>query len=103
MFGKSTSAGVIDIITAQPSFTFGTNAEFTVGNYNAIGGASEVTSPLIDHKLAGSFHLADRQRDGFYSVDTGQGPRTKQAIMPLTGKGIMAAFVGRNDRSKLAP
>ena len=77
LFGKSTSAGVINIITAQPSFTYGTNAEFTVGNYNAIGGAAEVTGPLVGDKLAGSFYFADRQRDGFYSVDTGQGPRTK--------------------------
>ena len=76
LFGKSTSAGVINITTAQPTFTFGGNAEFTTGNYNEVGGSAEVHGPIIDDKLAGSLYFADRQRDGFYSVVTGQGPRT---------------------------
>jgi iron complex outermembrane recepter protein len=76
LFGKSTSAGVISIATAEPSFTFGSNAEFTAGNYNAFGGSASVTGPLVEDKLAASFFFADRQRDGFYQVVTGQGPRT---------------------------
>ncbi len=76
LFGKSTSAGVISITTAEPSFKFGSSAEFTAGNYGAIGGSAEVTGPLIGDQLAGSLYFADRQRDGFYSVNTGQGPRT---------------------------
>jgi iron complex outermembrane receptor protein len=77
LFGKSTSAGVISISTAQPSFEFGSNAEFTVGNYNAYGGSALITGPLIEDKLAASLYFADRQRDGFYDVVTGQGPRTQ--------------------------
>ncbi|MBE7217261.1 MAG: TonB-dependent receptor [Caulobacteraceae bacterium] len=77
LFGKSTSAGVINIVTASPSFNFGANAEFTAGNYGQYGGSAEVTGPLIADKLAGSLYIADRQRDGFFDVDTGQGPRTK--------------------------
>ncbi len=76
LFGKSTSAGVINILTAQPSFKFGANAEFTAGNYGEYGGSAQVTGPLIADKLAGSFYFADRQRDGFYDVNTGPGPRT---------------------------
>ena len=75
LFGKSTSAGVINISTAEPSFKFGSSAEFTAGNYNAYGGSAEVTGPLFGDQLAGSLYFADRQRDGFYNVDTGQGPR----------------------------
>ncbi len=77
LFGKSTSAGVISIATAPPSFENGASAEFTAGNYNAIGGAALVTGALWGDQLAGSLYFADRRRDGFYSVVTGQGPRTK--------------------------
>jgi len=76
LFGKSTSAGVINILTSKPSFDFGGDAEFTVGNYNAYGGSIAVTGPLSGDKVAGSLYFADRQRDGFYDVVTGQGPRT---------------------------
>ena len=74
LFGKNTSAGVINIISAQPSFTFGANAEFTASNYNGYGGSAEVTGPLLGDKLAGSLYVADRQRDGFFDVSTGRGP-----------------------------
>src|SRR5580704_7656703 len=43
LFGKSTSAGVINVITAEPKFDFGGSAELTAGNYNEIGGSASVT------------------------------------------------------------
>ena len=76
LFGKSTSAGEINIITALPKFTFGGNAEFTAGNYGAYGGSVEVTGPLIADKVAASLYFADRQRDGYFNVGVGGGPRT---------------------------
>jgi iron complex outermembrane receptor protein len=76
LFGKSTSAGVISITSAQPTFDFHSSAEFTVGNYNAYGGSAQVSGPLLGDQLAGSLYFSDRQRDGFYQVVTGQGPRT---------------------------
>jgi outer membrane receptor protein involved in Fe transport len=76
LFGKSTSAGVINIITAAPTFNFHSNAEFTTGNYGAVGGSAEVSGPLFGDKVAASLYVADRHRDGFYQVDTGYGPRT---------------------------
>lgn len=76
LFGKSTSAGVINVITSKPSFDFGGDAEFTVGNYNNFGGSVAVTGPLVGDTVAGSLYFADRHRDGFYDVVTGQGPRT---------------------------
>jgi iron complex outermembrane recepter protein len=78
LFGKSTSAGVINILTAEPSFKPGASAEFTAGNYGEVGGSAEVTGPVpfTNDQLAGSLYFADRKRDGFYDVVTGQGPRT---------------------------
>lgn len=75
LFGKNTSAGVINIITEAPSFTPGFNAELTAGNYGALGGSASVTGPLSD-QIAGRLYFGMRQRDGFYDVDTGDGPRT---------------------------
>ena len=77
LFGKSTSAGVINILTAQPSFNFGAHAEFTGGNYGSYGGSASITGPLIGDKLAGSLYVADRQRDGFNTVISAPGPSTQ--------------------------
>ena len=77
LFGKSTSAGVINILTAQPSFNFGAHAEFTAGNYGEYGGSASVTGPIIADKLAGSLYIADRQRDGYNHVINAPGPNTQ--------------------------
>jgi len=74
LFGKNTSAGVINIITEAPSFTPGFEAEATYGNFGAWGIAGSVTGPLSD-KVAGRLYVAKRERDGFYDVVTGPGPR----------------------------
>ncbi|MBO9501956.1 TonB-dependent receptor [Brevundimonas sp. A19_0] len=76
LFGKNTSAGVINIITEQPSFTPGYNAEITVGNYGARSLNGSVTGPLSD-TLAMRLYAGVSERDGFYEVDTGDGPRTQ--------------------------
>ena len=75
LFGKNTSSGVINIITEAPSFTPGFDAEITGGNYGAMGAAASVTGPITD-TLAGRLYVARRERDGFYNVTTGAGPRT---------------------------
>jgi len=75
LFGKNTSAGVINIVTAQPSFTPGAQFEATAGNYGAWGVSGSVTGPITD-TVAGRLYAATRKRDGFYDVDTGDGPRT---------------------------
>ncbi|WP_312782709.1 TonB-dependent receptor [Brevundimonas sp.] len=77
LFGKNTSAGVINIITEAPSFTPGFNAEATYGNFNAWGVAGSVTGPITD-QIAGRLYVAKRERDGFYDVITGAGPRQEK-------------------------
>ncbi|CAN5406267.1 TonB-dependent receptor [soil metagenome] len=79
LFGKSTSAGVINIVTKEPEFGFGANAEATIGNYNAHGLAASVTGPLFDsEKLAGRLYVAARERDGYNDVITGKGPSDRK-------------------------
>jgi outer membrane receptor protein involved in Fe transport len=76
LFGKNTSAGVVNIITAAPSFTPGYNAELTWGNFNTLGASASVTGPIND-QVAFRLYAAKRTRDGFNPVDTGDGPRSQ--------------------------
>jgi outer membrane receptor protein involved in Fe transport len=77
LFGKNTSAGVINIITQAPSFTPGFEGEITAGNYGAFGLAASVTGPLSE-QVAGRLYVAHRERDGFYNVTVpAGGPRTE--------------------------
>lgn len=76
LFGRNTSAGVINILTEAPSFVPGFEAEVTGGNFGAWGVGASVTGPLVGDTLAGRLYVATRQRDGFYDVNPGVGPRT---------------------------
>ena len=76
LFGKNTSAGVINILTAEPEFEFGGNAELTVGDYGQIGASASVTGPIFGDNVAGRLFIAKRERDGLLDVETGDGPRT---------------------------
>ncbi|MFN4297083.1 MAG: TonB-dependent receptor [Brevundimonas sp.] len=75
LFGKNTSAGVINIVTEAPSFQPGFNGELTAGNFGALGASMSVTGPLSEN-IAGRLYVASRERDGFYDVNTTSGPRT---------------------------
>jgi outer membrane receptor protein involved in Fe transport len=74
LFGKNTSAGVINIITEAPSFTPEFNGELNVGNYGAMAASGSVTGPISD-TLAFRLYAGRRVRDGFMTIDTGDGPR----------------------------
>ena len=71
LFGKNTSAGLIHIITKQPSFEWGGHVQGTVGNYDQRKVQASITGPVIDEslafRLAGTFNV----RDGYYDdIDT---------------------------------
>ncbi len=76
LFGKSTSAGVINVLSAAPSFTTGYTAEVTGGNYNSWAASGSVTGALIPDTLAGKLYIGGRSHDGYQTVITGPGPRT---------------------------
>ncbi|MBS0410932.1 MAG: TonB-dependent receptor [Proteobacteria bacterium] len=73
LFGKNTTAGVIQITTLRPKFVFGAEGEATFSNYNGYGGSVSVTGPIAGDKLAGRLYIADRQRDGYYNVSAPTG------------------------------
>lgn len=76
LFGKNMSAGVINVISASPSFN--PSAEFvgSYGNYNAWTVSGAATGGLIGDTVAGRIFALKRERDGFWKVRTGAGPRT---------------------------
>lgn len=75
LFGKNTSAGVINVVTKRPSFDFGADVELTAGDYGVMDGAASINGPFSD-KVAGRLYIASRERDGFLDVVRGPGPRT---------------------------
>jgi len=74
VFGKNTSAGVINVVTRRPSYTQSAEGEVTVGNYNALGVSGSYNDALGE---VGAFNIyaAKRKRDGWMDVRTGNGPR----------------------------
>ncbi|MEO8366605.1 MAG: TonB-dependent receptor [Pseudoxanthomonas sp.] len=75
VFGKNTSAGVINVITRRPSYSQSTDAEITVGNYGTLG-VSAAYNDALGENAAFRVYAAKRKRDGFNEVVTGAGPRT---------------------------
>jgi len=76
LFGKNTSAGVINVITAGPTKDFQAEGEATYGNYDQIGVTGSVSGPIND-KVSARLFAGTRRRDGFQNIVTGIGPRTK--------------------------
>lgn len=65
LFGKNTSAGVLSLSTAKPSFEYGGKLEATFGNFKQKIFKGTVTGPLIDDKLAVRLSGSTNNRDGF--------------------------------------
>ncbi len=74
VFGKNTSAGVINVVTRRPSYTQGVEGEITAGNYNALGVSASYNDAISD-TAAFNIYAAKRKRDGWMDVRTGNGPR----------------------------
>ena len=74
VFGKNTSAGVINVVTRRPSYTQSAEGELSVGNYGAFGIAGSYNDALGEN-AALRIYAAKRKRDGVDDVRTGAGPR----------------------------
>ncbi len=65
LFGRNASAGLINIISKAPEFSFGAGGEITYGNYNYIRASGSITGPITD-KIAARLDGVYVKRDGFY-------------------------------------
>ncbi|AKM09516.1 TonB-dependent receptor [Croceicoccus naphthovorans] len=76
LFGKNASAGVISVVTAEPRFNFGGQAEVSYGNFNAMVAKANVYGPLSE-TIAASIGGGINKRDG-YIDDLGTGGDTNE-------------------------
>ena len=77
VFGKNTSAGVINVVTKRPDFVRSGDVEFTFGTPGAMGFSASFNTP-VGEKNAFRIYATQRSRDGFMQVHTGAGPRTNR-------------------------
>jgi outer membrane receptor protein involved in Fe transport len=77
LFGRNTSAGLINITYAGPDLNeFSTNVEAGYGNFNAYRASGSVSVPIVTDELAVRVYAATGKRDGFMDLLT----RTGQQI-----------------------
>ncbi|QDW65949.1 TonB-dependent receptor [Luteimonas granuli] len=76
VFGKNTSAGVINVVTRRPSYSQTAEAEITAGNYGLMG-VSGAYNDALGENAAFRVYAGKRKRDGVDDVRTGAGPRTE--------------------------
>lgn len=48
LYGRNSTAGVVNILTVQPKFEFGARADVSYGNFNALNGTAVVNLPVGD-------------------------------------------------------
>ncbi|CAN5228032.1 TonB-dependent receptor [soil metagenome] len=65
LFGRNASAGLLNIITKKPEFTFGGTGEATYGNYDYYRLSAGVTGPITD-TLAARIDGVYSKRDGYF-------------------------------------
>ena len=78
LFGKNASAGVISIVTKAPQFEQQGSVEATIGNYNQMRIAGDITGPITD-KVAYSLAANINKRDG-YAKDLNTGADVNQRV-----------------------
>ena len=74
VFGKNTSAGVINVVTKKPDFVRSGDLELTLGTPGAVGLAGSFNTP-VGETSAFRIYATQRSRDGFMKVFNGDGPR----------------------------
>lgn len=77
LFGKNTSAGVVNVVTQRPTYQQNAQAELTFGNYGAFGVSASYGDAFND-RAAFRLYAAKRKRDGYLDVNTGAGPRQER-------------------------
>lgn len=65
LYGKNTTAGAVNITTAQPSFTPGATLQVTGGNLGYVQVQGTATGPILGDVLAGRLTAYETSRDGW--------------------------------------
>jgi len=65
LFGKNTSAGVLNIVTAGPEWEQGYGAELTVGDFGQVRASGYATGPIVEDTLAYRLFAVRGEREGY--------------------------------------
>ena len=65
LFGRNATGGLIQVITRDPSFTFGGQADIGYGNYATIRGGAYLTGPLASNLAADLSFSGSHQGQGY--------------------------------------
>jgi outer membrane receptor protein involved in Fe transport len=75
LFGKNTSAGVINVVSKKPTFDPSSTTEVTGGNYGLFDVSTSLNGPIFGDNVAGRLFAAIRKREGVLNVETAGGNR----------------------------
>ena len=107
LFGASSTGGVINIITKQPTGEFSADVQVDYGNYDALNVTGILNFPIIEDVLVGKLSVAKNDRDGFYTNAVGGEPMGGQDITQIRGylkltpsEGVDATLVGEYNRGR---
>lgn len=70
LYGRNSTAGVVNVITAKPENDFDANATVTYGNYDHVALQGMVNIPLVDGKLAARVAANYVRHDGYQKSHT---------------------------------
>lgn len=107
LFGASSTGGVINIITKQPTGEFSADVQVDYGNYDALNLTGILNFPIIEDVLVGKLSVAKNDRDGFYTNAVGGEPMGGQDITQIRGylkmtpgEGVDATLIGEYNRGR---
>ncbi len=72
LFGRNTSAGILNIITKKPSFRNEVQAEATIGSFDEYVGKGSANFVLAEDELAARVFFVRHEREGFIDVNPGR-------------------------------
>ena len=84
LFGKNTSAGVLNVITQAPEFEFGGHAAATFGEYALNRYELGVTGPLMEDRVAFRLFGAMEENNGYTQLIVGKGANARETESETT-------------------
>jgi outer membrane receptor protein involved in Fe transport len=72
LFGRNTSAGILNIITKKPVFANKAEAEATIGSYDQYAGRGSANFVLSEDELAARLFFVRHEQEGYVDVNPGR-------------------------------
>lgn len=72
LFGRNTSAGILNIITKKPTFTNEAELEGTIGSYEQYVGKGSANFVLAEDELAARIFFTRHEQEGYIDVNPGR-------------------------------